>query len=232
MKENNSKKIISAVAIILVCFVVIYFLLKTKNKEIESTDTDTENIVDSIEEGSKKDETVKQNDTTSAKNELEVTYLQDEVDVFFQQAIDKERKGDFTGAKLSLDQAFKLAPKNPFANAAYANLYFKTKDYSNALIWISKALVLDSKNIDFWYQKIDIVKSQSNNTASQTEQVYVDALKATNNNVNIVTAYASWLGGIGRREDSIKQWERSIELYPTNKAIYQGEIDRLKELIK
>lgn len=166
----------------------------------------------------------------NSRNNDEVVDTQPQVNKLFVEAVAREEKGDYVGAKESLDAALELQPNDPYITSYYASLYFHMKDYANALVWIDKALALtQDSNPAFWYIKFDIVKAQSNNDPKIVEPVYLAAIEKTATNINMVTAYASWLGSIGQKTKAIVQWQKAIEIYPSNKAVFEKEISLLKK---
>lgn len=213
MKSEKIRKFIPILIVVLVIGVLLFLTEKSvPTKEIVTENTEEQNI-----------------DTTDNKNAEAPSIIttQGEVGKLFVKAVEQQAKGDFAGAKITLDQALKLQPNDPYITSSYAALYFAMKDYPNAMIWIDKAISIKN-DINFWYQKIDITKAKTSNNLIETEKTYQEAIAKTSTNINMVTAYASWLGQIGRKQDAIKQWEKAIEIYPQGKVQFQKEIDLLK----
>lgn len=166
----------------------------------------------------------------NSRNNDEAVDTQPRVNELFVEAVAQEEKRDYVGAKKSLDAALELQPNDPYITSYYASLYFHMKDYANALVWIDKALAItQDSNPSFWYIKFDIVKAQSNNDPKVVDPVYLAAIEKTATNINMVTAYASWLGSIGQKTKAIAQWQKAIEIYPSNKAVFEKEISLLKK---
>lgn len=178
-------------------------------------------------------ETKKSNENTPALNENKITtngsINNEEVNKLYVKSVEQQLAKNFTGAKSSLQQALKLEPNNIYIMQSYAELLNITGDKANALIWINKAISIKSTEINFWYSKFSIVNDQPGNSFVTKEAVYLDAIKSTKNNINMVTAYASFLANEGKKEESIKQWQKAIELNPNSKAIYQKEIELLNK---
>lgn len=214
MKSEKIKKFIPALVIVLILLGLLFFTkAPVPTQETTSGNSEEQNF-------------------NSGDNKSEVTpaivTTQGEVGKLFIKAVEQQAKGDYVGAKASLDQALKIQPNDPYITSSYASLYFAMKDYSNAMIWIDKAISLKN-DLNFWYQKIDITKAKTSNNVKEVEAVYLKAISETNTNINMVTAYASWLGQIGRKQDAINQWKRAIEIYPQGKIQFQAEIDMLNK---
>ncbi|MFZ2152233.1 MAG: tetratricopeptide repeat protein [Minisyncoccia bacterium] len=233
MQKEMLKKYLTPVVIGIVLVGGIVFYFSTRNTtEIVETSQNTETIVDTESENTTVSSTqnTNQNPSGVVANNVDITTTQPQVNKLFTQAVAQEAKGDYVGAKASLDAALKLQPNDPYVTSYYASLYFHMKDYASALVWIDKALALSKyTNPAFWYIKFDIVKAQSNNDPKIVEPVYRDAIVKTKGDINMVTAYASWLGSIGEKSKAIAQWEKAIEIYPKNKAVFEAEIALLKK---
>ena len=53
------------------------------------------------------------------------------------------QKGDYSGAEGKFKQAIEANPQNAVAHANMGNVYFKRKQYEEAIRWLDKALALD-----------------------------------------------------------------------------------------
>ena len=174
----------------------------------------------------------KKDHVVSSKNEvLAVTTQipsQDAVNQLFNEAAKKQVQSDWLGAQQSIEQALKLDPKNPYLMQTYASLLANRGDVTGAMIWIDKALAIKFDEPNFWYLKIELATVLSKSNFNNISDVYLRALEATNNNIDMITSYARFLGQADKGQESITYWQKAIELYPANKATYQAEIDRLK----
>lgn len=223
---KNKNKIITIIITVVTLILLGLFIFPQKkdkfdleNKEVTSDEIQSDNK--------------SSNENIGVLNENKIigngSINNEEVNKLYVQSVEQQLGKNFTGAKLSLEKALKLEPNNIYIMQSYAELLNIIGDKTGALIWINKAISLKPNEINFWYSKFSIVNNKSGNSFGIKEAVYLDAIKLTKNNTNMITAYASFLGNEGKKEESIKQWQKAIELVPEKKVIYQAEIDRLNK---
>jgi len=87
----------------------------------------------------------------------------------------------------------------------------------------------DSVNV--WLQYFTVSDSMGK-SAQDLYDVYEEALSSTNRDIDIITSDASFQEKTGNIDKALELWEEAAEKYPTNAAIYQNEISRLKQLMK
>lgn len=153
----------------------------------------------------------------------------DKVNLYFVMAADYRMLGEYGKAKELLEAAMVIDPKNSNIISTYSSLIAAMGDKETALVYIDKAIELYGAESNYWLWKIDLEK-ELNSSVTNIEQVYKDALTKTDNDLNIVVSYAQFLESQKRYTESISYWEKAITIYPTNKSVYQAEIERLKSL--
>lgn len=226
------KYLVPCVAVLVVVGGIVFYLNTKENVKVTETAQNTATSTDTglgNTTASSTENVATSTQKPSTAKPVEIVTTQPQVNSLFKQAVAQETKGDYVGAKASLDAALKLQPNDPYITSYYASMYFHMKEYANALVWINKALALSPTNVNFWYIKFDIVKAQSNNDSKVVDSVYLDAIVKTKGDINMVTAYASWLGSIGEKTKAIEQWRKAIEIYPKNKVVFEAEIRLLEK---
>lgn len=218
---QNKKKyfIFSIVAIILIA---IGFVIFSKNKGA----TEVPNNQD-ISAGQADNQNQTEGDTDIPQAPVVVTTAS-EVDKLFVRAAEQQVSKDFAGAKLTLESAMKIDPNNAYLMQTYASLLAKMGDMTGAITWVNKALAIRPTETHFWFLKIDLLRASTKDNFEAMKPVYLEAIAKTNNSIDLVTAYASFLGQIGRKQDAITYWEKAIEINPAMKATYEKEISLLK----
>ncbi len=79
---------------------------------------------------------------------------------------------------------------------------------------------------NFWYTKIEFTHALTRDSTI-LEDIYTQALKKTNNDIDMIALYASYLARIGDREKARHYWQKAIEKNPTQRAVYEEEIRNL-----
>lgn len=224
MNNINLKKFLPTIIVILIILFAVFMVYKSKNTEIDNVNDNDSTIVDQNEAPSdSNDSEVKVSDSSiSASQQAEVNKLFDTV-------AKQQSVRDLAGAKITLEKIFKITPNDPNMMQIYASTLYNLGDKAGANVWIDKAISIDSKNINYWYLKFDFKKAEFNNDYNKISPIYLDAIKKTGNDFNMVTAYAQFLGSIGKKAEAIAQWQKAIQLNPNLKATYQAEIDALNK---
>lgn len=153
----------------------------------------------------------------------------DKTNLLFVISVDYRLLGEYGKAKETLETAMSIDPKNSNIMQTYSSLLSVMGDKSGALSYINKAIELYPLESNYWRWKIDLEK-ESGKTGGELENIYKDAIKKTNNDINIVTYYAVFLENEKRYVEAITKWEEAIKIEPSLKATYQAEIDRLRAI--
>lgn len=156
------------------------------------------------------------------------TPVDTKVNTLFLLAADQELLGHYGDAKKTLEQALLLG-QNPYLLQSYASLLATMGDNKGAFIYIDQAIALNPKIPNFWRTKIDIAKVLYRNDTSKIEALYIEAIQKTDNDIDMITSYASYLGQIGKTADAVVYWKKAIEISPDHKDLYQKEIDLLTQ---
>jgi tetratricopeptide (TPR) repeat protein len=107
----------------------------------------------------------------------------------------------------------------------YTIIYRDMGDLTKALDSAKRAVDLDKTVPEYWLAYIDLSAKES---ADFVKNLYQQALQNTENNINIITAYAAFLEKIGDKQGAIEQWQKATQSNPQKKAEYEMEIKRLQ----
>jgi tetratricopeptide (TPR) repeat protein len=111
-------------------------------------------------------------------------------------------------------------------------VYMQMTDYSSARDSIKKVIALGKADIEIWKLYIQLEKEKFNLPADEMKQIYAQALKGTENNINLVAAYAQYLEEQGDLKGAIEQWKDAIKINPAEKDNYEKDIVRLEQMGK
>lgn len=212
----NKKQLTTLIAILIaIGLIVLYFNLDTKNKDVpigeEVTDVTFEEVEDSEDTTPKVDPSV-----------------QDQINMLFVSSGEARLAGNYIKAKMDLEKAMALDPKNPSIMQTYASLLLVIDDAAGAEAWVDQSLAIRPADVSTWFLKFDIVKKRTNNSVTAMKAVYHDALEALPNEIDIFTSFARYLGDNGDTQGAILYWEKAKEYRPSASAIYDAEIKALK----
>lgn len=153
------------------------------------------------------------------------------------QIIDSISKGDYKSAGKIATEGISNYKNDP--ELFYLDSMTKAHigDKKGALVSITEAVKLDNKNTTYWKYEIEIqrqilylanVKTTDAEYKDKLKNLYEQALVATNENIEIVMAYAIFWTDVGDKVKSIEYWNKAIKINPKSALSYQNEIDRLK----
>lgn len=140
--------------------------------------------------------------------------------------------GQLSLAKEALENAIKLNGSRVSAYVLMEQVKVNMTDYNGARESILKAIAIRPESADIWkkYIQLEIDHFSADNNTITT--LYSDAINKTNNSIDIITVYASWLEGAGNLQAAKEYWLKAIEVNPKNKPAYDAEIKRLDEKLK
>lgn len=135
--------------------------------------------------------------------------------------------GKYADAKKSLETAIALKA-TPGLLQSYAQLLFTMGAREGAIPYIDDAIMFAPETPELWRLKIDMLSELHKDDLTKVDSTYLDAIKATDDHIDIITMYAASLARQGRKEDAIKYWKLAQTVLPSRTNIYQQEIDSLK----
>lgn len=130
---------------------------------------------------------------------------------------------------------YNLALKYHNADTVYAGLftvYSAQGQWIDARNALDKAIALAPLNADYWRWKLVLLDEKTDASFEVLASVYDDAIRqvTTGYKVNVITQFARIAESNGRINAAISQWELAMKIVPSNKDMYQAEIDRLNSL--
>jgi tetratricopeptide (TPR) repeat protein len=129
-------------------------------------------------------------------------------------------------------KAAEVRPEDPNAYVAMYTSQLDMQDNRAAQKSIKQALELQPLNADAWKKYIVLERERFRAGNETLDGLYQEALSKTGHNIDIHTSYAVFLEGIGNLQGAKEQWQKSVEVYPANKAAYENEIRRLDQVIQ
>ena len=110
--------------------------------------------------------------------------------------------------------------------AYYIKSYRGLNDKPKGLEAANKALALDNENPQYLLAQIEFTE---NKTSDEIKQMFENALKKSDNDIDVVTSYAKYLEQIGDKPGAIQFWQKAGEIDDKDKATYDAEIGRLQK---
>lgn len=110
--------------------------------------------------------------------------------------------------------------------AYYIMAYRGMNDSEKGLTATNKALSLDSTNPDYLLSQIEFSVGKS---TDEYKAMYDSAIKASEDDVEVIVSYARYLESVGDKAGAIAEWQRAGEVHASGKATYDSEIARLNQ---
>jgi tetratricopeptide (TPR) repeat protein len=136
-------------------------------------------------------------------------------------------KKDYKNALVYFKKAEVLEKNYVLYRSIYAT-YLELKDYKNAEIYMQKAISSNPKSSSNWVEYAQFETNYMNASFDAVSKVYLDGLKATKDNINLITSYASYLSLNKKYGEAITYLEKAISIDPARKDIFEKEIQYLK----
>mgnify|MGYP001567434996 CR=1 FL=1 len=151
-------------------------------------------------------------------------------DEYLQMGINYETKGELNNAIEAYKKAAKLSPKEyvPYSNIGSA--YFSLKQFPEAETAFLKAIELTPNNVSVYTKLYDLYYHGLRRYPHQMNAFFEDAMRDTNNDINIVKLYASYLEEINDPESALPIWQSLLQVEPDN-ASYKAKIKALQKKI-
>ena len=151
-------------------------------------------------------------------------------DEYLQQGINYETKGQLLNAINSYKKASEIYPKEyvPYSNAGSA--YYSLGNFIEAEKHFLQALKLSPDSVSVYTKLYEVYFYGMKRDEEQMKAFFVDALKNTNNSINIVKLYASYLEQINEFESALAIWQSLLKFEPDNTA-YKSKIEALREKV-
>lgn len=152
-------------------------------------------------------------------------------DEYLQMGISYETKGELINAIEAYQKASEISPKDyvPYSNIGSA--YYSLKQFPEAETAFLKAIELTSNNVSVYTKLYDLYFHGLRRYPHQMNAFFEDAMKNTNNDINIVKLYAFYLEEINDPESALPIWQSLLQVEPDN-ASYKAKIEALQKRIK
>lgn len=226
MKKEHVKNSLFALAAILVIFSIAYFVrMNKKDTALE------EQISPEVQNEALEPETESQTKSPEAP----VSDISIKTNPELSALLEKGNKAfyakDYTGAIKYYNDALKMQDAD-FIYARLHSVYSAQGNTVEAINAINKAISKNQLWTEHWVTKLVYLDNQTKTSFDELKSIYTDGLTKVDSRTkpNLVTTFARIAEGNGMKDEAIAAWQKAIELYPTNKAIYQAEIDRLKSI--
>ncbi|MEK7219393.1 MAG: tetratricopeptide repeat protein [Patescibacteria group bacterium] len=151
-------------------------------------------------------------------------------DQYLQQGIEYETKGRLLDALKAYGKASEVSPKEyvPYSNAGSA--YYSMRKFVEAEDHFLKALELSPSSVSVYTKLYEVYFYGLKRDAEQMKTFFQDALKNTNNDINMVKLYTLYLEEIKDFESALTIWQSLLEFEPDN-ASYKIKVEALQKKI-
>ncbi len=139
-------------------------------------------------------------------------------------------KGQYAQALPYLKKAVLLEQNDRIYRSLYS-VYLGLKDYQNAENAIKKALIADSRIASNWVEYAYFENYYVKAPFDIVSKIYLEGLKNTKDNIDLITGYASYLVENKEYAEAIAYLEKAITINPARTAIFQAEIESLRTKI-
>ncbi len=115
----------------------------------------------------------------------------------------------------------------------YSGLFWTYNAQNNidkARVALESAIKINPRFTEYWIAKLTLLDEKTTLSFTDLKRIYQEGLIKVDpaTKINLVTIFAGIAEKNGEKSEAIALWQYAIELYPQNKLIYQGEIDRIK----
>ncbi|MDQ3018456.1 MAG: tetratricopeptide repeat protein, partial [bacterium] len=146
--------------------------------------------------------------------------------VFMNLADAQYNLGNYQDAKLSLEKITAQNADNVRVWILYAKVNNQLGNKEATMSSIELAVDLDKENAKTWQEYIKL--SEKDETPERIKELYTEGIRATRNNIDLVTGYAEWLEDNNDKTGAIEQWRKAGEVNPEKKAEYDERIKKLE----
>jgi len=159
-----------------------------------------------------------------------------QVQFLLDKAIQSISAGTFDSAKLYLNQAIKIAPKNSEINRLFGVLAFFGNDQESAMQYFDKAIEFNQRNSKAYTNKATLLSEIGN--YEEAIEFFHKAMALDKNNYETPNNLGNTLQDLKRYAEAILWYEKAIQIKPNYAEAYSNlgnalnELKRHKEAIK
>ncbi len=229
MKNEQIKKVLLVLIALGILGAFAYYARTNETKDAlkdESSDIATDSEGNSIE-----DATAEESSASSV--EVKDPVINSDSDEKISSLVESGNKAfyakDYDVAIKYYNEALSIRDSD-FIYARLHSAYSAKGDTPQAVKSIDTAINKSPLFTEYWVTKLVYLDDKTNTSFSEIKNIYMDGLTKVDSRTkpNLVTIFARIAESNGMPEEAISAWQKAIEIYPKNKAIYQAEIDRLK----
>ena len=196
---------IALIAVVLVSAGVLF--MKSGKVNAPITDTTTDNTTD-----------------TTVKPQ-EFSYEE-----YLQQGIQYESIGELDKAISAYQKAAQVKPEAYVPYSNIGSIYRQNKEFAKAEEAFKKALSIDPKSISVYRKLYELYRYDFRKHPNQMTLFFSDALKKTDNNIDLMKLYAFYLEDINDLEPALAIWKAFLQAEPNNE-LYVAKIKSLEARI-
>lgn len=224
----NKKEITKSILVILGLAIVIGGLIVYKkdiDKDIENIDLENTEKVENTDTVDEDKEVIKEENKNSETNSNSLVKYQELITLGHQYYL----KNDYKTALNYFNQAVALQKNDRIYRSLYST-YLALGDYENARKSIKNSVSFNSGIPNNWVEYASFENNYMKSSFDVVSKIYQDALKATKENIDVLTSYSAYLTENKKYAEAITYLEKAKLAKPANASIYQSEIDRLNTL--
>ncbi|MEK7128025.1 MAG: tetratricopeptide repeat protein [Patescibacteria group bacterium] len=152
-------------------------------------------------------------------------------DQYLQRGIKYETDGNQNSAIGAYKKAAEISPKEyvPYSNAG--SVYYGMGKYSEAEDHFLKALELSPDSVSVYTKLYEVYFYGMKRSPEQMKAFFKDGMENTNNDINIVRLYASYLEQINDPQSALSIWQSLLNFEPENMP-YRAKVEALQKKIK
>lgn len=224
---NKKQYIIITIIVLVVILIGLGFYFKTNIQKMFSTQTD-EDIINILQEP----KPLEVNPDTS-KSETPESPTTADINKFTQSMINARsayNKKDYGTALRYYNEAL-IAKNSDVPYSGMYNVYLSEGNWVKAREVIDQAIKLNPLNAEYWKSKLTLLDEKTNTSFLELKKIYEEGLLKIDprTKADLITHFALIAENNNEKTEAIALWQEAIKVYPDNKAMYQAEIDRLKQ---
>ncbi len=148
-----------------------------------------------------------------------------------QKGINYSSKGDSASAIESYKAASEVSPSDYVPYSNLGSIYFSQKKFPEAETAFLKALELKKNNVSVYTKLYEVYAYGMKKDFQQMNTFFTKAMKDTENDVNMIKLYASYLEEMNKLELALPIWQGLLKVEPDN-VLYKAKIETLHNKIQ
>lgn len=149
---------------------------------------------------------------------------------YLQQGINYESTSELDKAIGAYKKAAEVLPTAYVPYSNLGSIYEHNKEFSKAEEAFKTALSIDPQSVSVYRKLYELYRYDLKQNSQEITLFFKDALKQTNNSIDLTKLYASYLEDINNLESALIVWKAFLQAEPNNE-IYAAKIKSLEEKI-